>query len=111
MNRSYKHFFRTRVREFTIPLISDGLVLGRQAPIGGVAFSKALELLIVSPFERIGLEDEVISDILIRQSLLRRVPRERLVEFVLQRVKPLMGPEEILHLELTAEILIEEESS
>lgn len=99
------------MREFTIPLISDGLVLGRQAPIGSVAFGKALELLIVSPFERIEVEDDVIGDILVRKSLLRRMPRESLLEFVLQRIKPLMGPEEILHLDLTAEILIEEESS
>lgn len=98
------------MKEFAIPVINDGLVLGRAAPIGCVAFRKALELLVTTPFEHIEMDDEVIGDILVRRAILRRLPREQLVAFVLQRLKPLMGPEEILHLDLTAEILIEEES-
>jgi hypothetical protein len=102
-----KHLLRVRVQEFGIPPIRDGLVLGRQSPIGCAAIRKALNLLSASPFAHIELEDEVISDIVIRQTLLRRVPRESLIAFVLERIKPLMGPEEILHLELQVEVLLE----
>ena len=35
--------------------------------------------------------------------------RTKLIAFVLDRVKPLVGPEEILHLELEVEVLLEEE--
>lgn len=108
--RAFKHLLRVRVKEFNIPPISDGVVLGRSAPIGCAAFRKALELLVVAPFEHIELDDEVIGDILVRRAFLRRVSKEFLVQFILQRIKPLMGSEEILQLDLNAEILIEDES-
>jgi hypothetical protein len=105
-----KPLLKARVKEFSIPPISDGLVLGKDSPIGCVAIRRSLELLMVTPFEHIevGDADDVVGDILVRQSLLRRISRERLVEFVLHRIKPMMGPEEILHLELTVEVLIED---
>ncbi|QXP84970.1 hypothetical protein [Methylococcus sp. Mc7] len=105
-DRNFKHLLRVRVKEFNIPPISDG----REAPIGCAAFRKALELLVVSPFEHIELDDDVIGDILVRRAFLRRVPQDYLVQFVLQRIKPLMGSEEIMQLDLNAEILIEDET-
>jgi hypothetical protein len=107
---NFKHLLRVRVKEFNIPPISDGVVLGREAPIGCAAFRKALELLVVSPFEHIKLDDDVIGDILVRRAFLRRIPQDYLIQFVLQRIKPLMGSEEIMHLDLNAEILIEDET-
>jgi hypothetical protein len=79
------------------------------APIGCTSFCKALELLVTIPFEHIEIDDDVIGDLVVRQAILRKVSKEYLVDFVVQRIKPLMGPEEILHLDLTAEILIEED--
>ena len=108
--RNFKYLLQVRVKEFKIPPISDGVVLGREAPIGCAAFRKALELLVVSPFEHIKLDDDVIGDILVRRAFLRRVPQDYLIQFVLQRIKPLMGSEEIMHLDLNAEILIEDET-
>lgn len=107
---SQRYILRARVQEFGIPPIRDGLVLGKASPIGCVAVRKALELLGDGRFEHIEIEDEVISNIIVRQAFLRRIPRERLISFVLHRIKPLMGPEEILHLEMDAEVLLEEES-
>ena len=103
-----KHILRVRLQEFKIPPIHDGLILGRHSPIGCTAVRKALELLGDTRFAHIEIEDEVISDIVVREAILRRVPEESLVAFVLQRIKPLMGSEEILHLDLDAEILLEE---
>jgi hypothetical protein len=99
---------RARVREFVIPPIHDGLVIGKAAPIGGVAVSKAVQLLVASPFEHMEVNDDVIGDVLVRVGIVRRIPREALVDFVLRRIKPLMGPEEILHLDLEAEITLED---
>jgi hypothetical protein len=93
-----------RITEYEIPPIRDALVLGREAPIGCQAMRRALSLLIKTPYEHIELEDEVIADILVRETLLRRLPRAQLVEFVLANVKPLMGVDEVLHLELEVEV-------
>jgi hypothetical protein len=103
-----KHHLRARVREFRIPPIHEGLVLGRQAPIGSTAISKALKLLMAYPFVHIQIEDDVVGDILVREAILRRLPKERLIEFVLNRIKPLMGPDEIIHLDLETELYLED---
>lgn len=105
-----KHVLRARVHEFGIPPIHDGLVLGKHSPIGCVAIRKAIELLGNTNFAHMELADEVISHVIVRQAILRRIPKEKMIAFVLDRIKPLMGPEEILHLDLEVEILLEEES-
>jgi hypothetical protein len=89
-----------RVGEYAFPLLRDMLVMGRQAPIGCIAMRRAVELLVKAPFEHIELDDDVISNILVRQHLLLRVPRDELIEFVLTQVKPLMGADEVLHAEI-----------
>ena len=105
-----QHSLKVRVKEFGIPPIRDGLVLGRNSPIGCAAIRKAIDLLVTSPFEHIEIRDEIVSDLLVRSTILRRIPQEKLVNFVLQRIKPLMGPEEILHLDLDAEVTLENEN-
>jgi hypothetical protein len=99
---------RARVREFVIPPIHDGLVIGKGAPIGGTAVRKAVQLLVATPFEHFEVADDVIGDVLIRTGIVRLVPKEAIIEFVLRRIKPLMGPDDILHLDLDAEILVED---
>jgi hypothetical protein len=104
-----QHFLRARIKEFSIPPIHDGLIIGQHSPIGCAAIRKAIDLLTTSPFEHIELQDETVGDILVRSSILRRVPKETLIAFVLERIKPLMGPDDILHIDLDAEITLEDE--
>ena len=104
-----QHFLRARIKEFGIPPIHDGLIIGKQSPIGCAAIRKAIDLLSTSPFEHIELQDETVGDVLVRASILRRVPKETLIAFVLERIKPLMGPDDILHMDLDAEITLEDE--
>ncbi len=105
------HILRVRLGEFILPPIEDGLVLGRDSPIGPVAVGKALGLLTSTPFEHVPVEeDEVIGDLLVRSAILRKISSSDLVAFVLQEIRPLMGPEEILHLHLDIELQIEGKS-
>lgn len=103
------HTFRARLREFSIPPIRDGIVLGKKSPIGCTAMRKSLDLVAPHVFAHIEIDDDIISDVLVRAPILRLVPKERLTEFVLQHVKPLMGAEDIIHLDLEAEVLVEAE--
>jgi hypothetical protein len=105
----YKHLVKAHIKEFAIPPVRDGLVLGIESPIGSVAMRRALELLVATPFEHIEMDDDVIKDILVRQVILKRFPKDKLVDFVLRRIKPFMGIDEILYLELHSEIVIEDE--
>ena len=104
------HVLKVRVKEFCIPPIKDGLVLGKSSPVGCKAIRKALSLLVPTPFEHIELHDDpIVSDILVRAPILRRVPKDRLISFILTHIKPLMAEHEIMHLEIDAEIMVEEQ--
>lgn len=102
-----KYSLKARVREFGVPPIHDALVIGNRAAIGCAAIRKAVELLVASPFEHIEPKDDVISDIIVRSAILRRIPKEKLIVFVLAQVKPLMTADEILHLDLEVEVAME----
>ena len=102
-----KAHINARISEYAIPPIKDMLVLGKDAAVGCIAMRRALELLIKSPFEHIELDnDDTISDILVRQALLRRVPKDELIAFVLTQVKPLLGSEEILQVDVTVDVFL-----
>jgi hypothetical protein len=104
---SRQYTLKARVREFGVPPIHDVLVLGKHSAIGCAAIRKAIEYLVASPFEHLEFEDDVISDIIVRRAILRRVPQDKLIAFVVSRIKPLMTAEEILHLDLEVEVQIE----
>jgi hypothetical protein len=108
MKRTRQHRLRVRISEFRLPPIEDGLVLGNRSPIGHIAIGKALSLLSSTSYEHISITDDVISDILIRSAVLRKISVEAIVAFVLREIKPLMGSDEILHLDLDVELLIED---
>lgn len=108
MHKEKRHnTIRARATEFLLPPIDDGLVLGRHSPIGHVAVSRALDLLSVTPFEHIPIDDEVISDILVRSAILRKATTSQLRDFVLTSIKPFMGSEEIIQLNIDVEISLE----
>lgn len=99
-----KFFLQARIKEFAIPPITDGLVIGREASIGTVALQKALNLLIPDHFEHVTIDDEIIADVLIKSILLRRLTKERLVQFLIEQIKPFMSAQDILHVQLDMEI-------
>jgi hypothetical protein len=105
-----KSALSARITEYEIPPIRDALVLGKEAPIGCQAMRRALSLLIKTPYAHLEIEDDIISDILVRETLLRRLPQAQLIAFVLSHVKPLMGPEEVLHVELDIEVHLSHQS-
>ena len=101
-----KIFINARVREFTVPPITDGLLIGKEAPIGPAALKKALNLLVPENFEHVEVNDDVIGDVLIKSQILRRVNREGVMNFLMAHVKPFMVSTEILHIQLDTEIAI-----
>ena len=108
LSKGTNYSMSMRVNEFDVPPVTDGLVLGKDSPIGFTAINKALSLLIADNMESIAIDDDVISHIIVRKGILHRVPQERLVAFILAHVKPLMCAKEILHMDIKAEVTIEE---
>lgn len=110
-NKKHQNIIRARLTEFVLPPIDDGLVLGKHSPIGHVAVGKALSLLSTTSFDHVQIEDDVIGDILVRSAIMRKISVAQLTQFVLTEIKPLMGSEEIIHLDIQVEISVESKSS
>ena len=104
-----KFLLSARLKEFTIPPITDGLIVGRNAPIGSTALKKALNLLIPEKFEHIEVEDNLMSDILLKSVIVRRVGRDRVVRFLMSQAKPFMVAEDILHIQMETDITVSQE--
>lgn len=99
-----------RAHEFVLPPVHDGLIIGRNAPVGCTAMQRALGLLSTARFESVEIPDHpTISDFIVRTDILRRVSRERLVQFVVQQIAPLMGETEVLRLDLEIVVHLEAE--
>ncbi len=99
-------FISARVAEYSIPPMKDMLVLGKNSPIGCIAMRRALDLLMKTPYEHLELDDNVISDILVRSPIIRRISKDHLISFVLDHIKPLLVPEELLQVELDINIYL-----
>jgi len=111
MNEKYQHKVRiaAQLREFRIPPLRDGLILGRDAVVGCTAIRKALDLLTTFHFTHIEPNDDVVGDIIVRESHLKRIPRDELIQFVLREIKPHMNRDEILEIELDVTLTIADE--
>ena len=101
-----KFLFQARIKEITIPPITDGLIIEKDAKIGTVALQKALNLLIPDHFEHVIIDDKIIADVRIISILLRRLTKERLIQFILEQIKPFMRSQDILHVQLDMEVLL-----
>jgi hypothetical protein len=99
---------RVRLRALEMPPIKDGLVIGRDAAIGGEAMTRTLRLVSNEKFDRILLKDAIVQEVIVRQAVLRKIGRERLISFVLKRVKPIMAETELLLLDIDVELVIED---
>jgi hypothetical protein len=108
VNSNSEKLIRVRLRALEIPPIKDGLVIGRDAAIGGEAMLRTLRLMTHEKFERISLREEIIQEIIVRSSVLKKLGRERLVAFVLTRIKPVMSDTELLMLDIEVELVIED---
>ncbi len=100
---------RFSIEEFATPPVRDALVLGRRSPVGCMALRKALAFLHTAPFVHIEVDDDTVADIVVRESIVRIVGREKLIALVLHRVKPLMTDLDILHLDIEAKLHLEAE--
>lgn len=104
-----EQLIRVRVKALEIPPIKDGIVIGRDAAIGGEAMARTLRLMTNEKFERFTVaKDETIQDIILRTSVVRKLGKERVLKFVMDRIKPIMTETELLMLDIDVELVIED---
>ena len=105
---AHEKLVRVRLRALEMPPIKDGIVIGTRAAIGAEAMARTLKLMTNETFERIPIRDEVIEEVIVRSSVLKKLGHERLLAFVHRRVQPIMSESELLLMEIEVELVIED---
>jgi hypothetical protein len=104
-----EQLIRVRVKALEIPPIKDGIVIGRDAAIGGEAMARTLRLMTNEKFERFTVpKDDIVQDVILRTSIVRKLGKDRVLKFVLERIKPVMTETELLMLDIDVELVIED---
>jgi hypothetical protein len=73
-----------RFSEFEFPPMQDALLVGKRAPIGPHAARRMIDVLSPDQYEVFPVEHEVIEAAVVRKNLLRMVPAEKLLPFLLE---------------------------
>ncbi|MBU4533721.1 MAG: hypothetical protein U1D96_04060 [Eubacteriales bacterium] len=73
-----------RLSEFEFPPMQDVLLTGRKAPIGPEAVRRMVEALSPEQYEIIRLEHPLFDAVVLKKSLLKLLPREKLLPIILE---------------------------
>jgi hypothetical protein len=108
-SESNEQYVRVRVKALEIPPVKDGIVIGKSAPMGADAMMRTLKLMSTERFIHLTIAaDEIVSDVIVREAVLRKLKEDRLKAFILARIKPLMAENELLMLDMEIEVVIED---
>lgn len=104
-----EQYVRVRLKALEMPPIKDGIVIGRNAPIGAEAMMRTLKLMSNERFVHIVIkQDEIVSDAIVRESVIRKLKEDKLRAFILSRIRPLMADNELLMLDMEIEVVVED---
>ncbi len=94
---------------FSLPPIEGALVIGKRAPVGLNALSNAFETMAPGMFKPIKVNNPIIEGILVRASVLRKIPQSKLEPLILRYAEKIMDETDSLHVSINIHIFIEEE--
>lgn len=104
-----EQYVRVRLKALEIPPIKDGIVIGKSAPMGAEAMMRTLKLMSNERFVHITIKgDDIVSDAVVRESVLRKLREEKLRSFILSRIRPMMAENELLMLDMEIEVVVED---
>ncbi|ACA60484.1 conserved hypothetical protein [Candidatus Desulforudis audaxviator MP104C] len=73
-----------RLSEFEFPPMQDILLVGKRAPIGPEAVRRMVDALSPEQYDIVRLEHSLFEAVVVKKSLLRLLPRERLLPIILE---------------------------
>lgn len=88
----------------SLPPFHDILLLGRKCPHGKSGISKCLNLLEPDGFEMIELDHETVEAMLVNKRILKRMPAEKIIEILQERVFPYITKGEIIKVDFHVKI-------
>ena len=106
VQKSYN--LRMRFKQFSLPPIKDALVIGTKAAIGANSITKAFQEMAPGMYKTIKVDHPFIEAVMVKESDLRKFPREKLIERILSHAEKIMDETDSLHVEIEIDVLIEE---
>ncbi|NOZ86255.1 MAG: hypothetical protein GXP49_08300 [Deltaproteobacteria bacterium] len=77
-------------RDCELPPVHDALVLGKRASVGSNGVVKAMQAMSPGDFELVKVDHPVIEAVLVRESDLRKVPKDKLVNMIIEHAGSIM---------------------
>jgi len=95
-------------RHFELPPIRDALIIGKRAPVGPKGVERAFRELTPGMFRMLHVDHPTIEAILVRESDLRKIPKDKLVSKILEHAETFMSEEDSLHVMLQIEVIVDD---
>ncbi len=99
-----RYSIRLNFEEIKLPPFQDILVLGKNSPQGRIGLSKSFELLIPNGFEVVEIAHDKVEAIFINKRILNKIPSDRIVKILEEKVFPFISEGEMLSVEFKVNV-------
>ncbi|MCB9597103.1 MAG: hypothetical protein H6719_30545 [Sandaracinaceae bacterium] len=93
-------------RQFQLPPVGDGLLVGRRASIGPKALFESMERLLPGLYELVTIEHPVVEAAIVLRSRTRMLGQERLVALLVENGAALMDETACLQVTVDGEVTV-----
>jgi hypothetical protein len=90
-----------------LPPFQDILVLGRKCPVGMSGITKSLDFLLPDGFEVFETDSDDVEALVVNKSILKRMPFEKIVKILEERVFPFMCDTEMIKVDFSVKVSYE----
>jgi len=98
---------KIKFSKFELPPVQDALLVGREAPIGIEAVRRMLDAVAPEQYEVIRIDNHKVEGIVIKKNLLQFLPKERLVEMLIEEGEKIISPASVIKMQIDIGIVIE----
>jgi len=96
METEKKYQINLSFEEIKLPPFQEILIIGINSPHGKFGISKSFELLIPNGFEIVEVQDDKIEAIFINKRLIAKMPKEKILKILKEKVFPFVSEGELL---------------
>ena len=106
MENDIKYTISLRFEEIKLPPFQEILVLAKNSPHGKIGITKSFELLVPNGFEYIEVAHEKVEAIFINKRILAKMPIEKVLDILRERVFNYISEGEILKVDFRLSVTI-----
>ena len=108
MDRGARYSVSLNFEGIKLPPFEDILLLGNRCPHGKMGIAKCLDLLDPDGFELVDIDDETVQSLLISKRILKRIPIEKIIAILKEKVFPFVMNGEIVKVGFNVKIYLDD---